>query len=143
MFPTLPTLSSRRNIEKTYTGPDPSSLSRPRTAAEAERFFEHAGKSAEVHVLPVRVNKALGIGGWIFGACEWFGRGYVECKSIGRVLLVTAMTTIMTRVMSTVVARVMARVSGRVVGGSAGGVGDGEAGDEGDDDDDEGTREAG
>ncbi|KAL0240606.1 hypothetical protein I308_106404 [Cryptococcus tetragattii IND107] len=58
---------------KAYTGPDPSTIAVQRSKAEAERYWARMSRKADESVLPVRVNKALGFGGWIAGtiACAY------------------------------------------------------------------------
>lgn len=67
--PTPPTGPPSRAVPsyKAYTGPDPNTVAVQRSKAEAERYWARMSKKADESVLPVRVNKALGFGGWIAG----------------------------------------------------------------------------
>lgn len=56
---------------KAYTGPDPSTIAVQRSKAEAERYWARMSRKADESVLPVRVNKALGFGGWIAGTSRF------------------------------------------------------------------------
>ena len=50
--------------ERVYTGPDPSTLSEPRSRTQADKYF---ARVANDNILPNRYSKALGFGGWFFG----------------------------------------------------------------------------
>lgn len=52
---------------KAYTGPDPNTVAVQRSKAEAERYWARMSRKSDESVLPLRVNKALGFGGWIAG----------------------------------------------------------------------------
>ncbi|OXC70026.1 hypothetical protein AYX13_01372 [Cryptococcus neoformans] len=58
---------------KAYTGPDPNTIAVQRSKAEAERYWARMSRKSDESVLPLRVNKALGFGGWIAGtvACAY------------------------------------------------------------------------
>ncbi|ODN74047.1 hypothetical protein L202_07518 [Cryptococcus amylolentus CBS 6039] len=60
----IPDRSRKIPAYKTYTGPDPSTLSGPRSKSQAEQYF---AKGAHETILPKRVSKAIGFGGWFFG----------------------------------------------------------------------------
>ncbi|WVQ73483.1 hypothetical protein IAR50_003055 [Cryptococcus sp. DSM 104548] len=61
----VPDPSRKLPSYKTYTGPDPSTIPGPRSKSQADKFFAQVG--TEKNILPNRVNKAVGFGGWIFG----------------------------------------------------------------------------
>jgi hypothetical protein len=65
-----PSRTSRRphpHPERVYTGPDPSTLSEPRSRTQADKYF---ARVANDNILPNRYSKALGFGGWFFGGGE-------------------------------------------------------------------------
>ncbi|WWD18761.1 hypothetical protein CI109_103216 [Kwoniella shandongensis] len=74
----LPTVSGqlrrmRRDLlhpEKSYVGPDISTLDPPRSRSQAEKYF---ARVANENALPSRTSKLLGVGGWVLGgfACVY------------------------------------------------------------------------
>lgn len=61
--------------ERVYTGPDPATLANPRSRSQADKYF---ARVANDNILPSRMSKALGFGGWFFGGGEW-----EFCSNIG------------------------------------------------------------
>ena len=56
-----------RNVERTYTGPDPASLPPKRDRSQAEKYFARVSNE---NILPSKWSKVIGIGGWVVGGCE-------------------------------------------------------------------------
>ncbi|WOO84822.1 uncharacterized protein LOC62_06G008329 [Vanrija pseudolonga] len=56
----------KANPERSYTGPKPESLPRPRTPAEAEAFYASLAKSGTGPPLP-RFSRMIGVAGWVAG----------------------------------------------------------------------------
>ncbi|KAK8858869.1 hypothetical protein IAR55_003100 [Kwoniella newhampshirensis] len=63
---------ARRDLhpERSYTGPDPATLDAPRSRTQAEKYF---ARVANENILPSRMSKMLGVGGWVLGgfACVY------------------------------------------------------------------------
>ncbi|KAI9634847.1 uncharacterized protein MKK02DRAFT_37723 [Dioszegia hungarica] len=53
-----------RNVERTYTGPDPASLPPKRDRSQAEKYFARVSNE---NILPSKWSKVIGIGGWVVG----------------------------------------------------------------------------
>lgn len=83
--PRRPARAPRRDFEKTYTGPDRSTLPEARSRTQADKYF---ARVANENVLPGRAHKALGIGGWVLGACELFENELVSRFVQGGVLVI-------------------------------------------------------
>ncbi len=67
--------SAKRRPERVYTGPTEHGGLGPRvgaTAAETERYFAKLPEATQP-IMP-RTARALGIGSWIVGGCEWAQR---------------------------------------------------------------------
>nr|ODN91815.1 hypothetical protein L203_01067 [Cryptococcus depauperatus CBS 7841] len=60
-----------RSVYKTNAGVDPANTSVPRT--QAEKYF---ARVANENIIPNRLHKALGFGGWVLGS----GTGREESK---------------------------------------------------------------
>ncbi|RXK35761.1 hypothetical protein M231_06947 [Tremella mesenterica] len=58
--------------EKIYTGPDRSTLPEPQTRSQADKYF---ARVANENILPNRVHKLIGVGGWVVGI---FTMGYMS-----------------------------------------------------------------
>ncbi|KAL1407714.1 hypothetical protein Q8F55_007147 [Vanrija albida] len=56
----------KANPERSYTGPKPASLPRPRTPKEAEAFYAQLAKSGDGPPLP-RFSRMIGVAGWVAG----------------------------------------------------------------------------
>lgn len=77
MFPTRPRFyAGRPPTDPSEFPPLSSSLSAPRSAEQAERYFRRVAKD---NILPSRAHRWLSLGGWILGggrswSCGRFGR---------------------------------------------------------------------
>lgn len=63
-----PSRYAPRNVERTYTGPDRSTLPAPRDRTQAEKYFARVSNE---NILPSKWSKAIGIGGWVVGSCKY------------------------------------------------------------------------
>lgn len=61
--------------ERVYTGPDPATLADPRSRSQADKYF---ARVANDNILPSRMSKALGFGGWFFGGGESQGPAHTD-----------------------------------------------------------------